>query len=936
MANLNGTSGADTITGTSGSDHIRGLTGNDRLKGAGGNDVLFGGFGNDKSGSGADTLRGGDGNDFLDGEDGNDRLHGGDGNDVILAGRGDDVINGGDGMDRVRAAGTLDQYAFSLLAGGVLQMVDEVAGRDGQDTMKSVERIGFNDGYVLRLTGGNNNPYAVADTAATMEDASVLIDVLANDFDPDQTILGKATTLSLVSVGATAEGGTATISAGKVRYDPGDAFDFLATGETATDSFDYTISDGKGGTWTTSVTVTITGTGGTGPSSIDLSTLDGTTGFRLDGVAILDYSGRSVSSAGDVNGDGFDDVIIGAADANPGGSYSGASYVVFGKAGGFASTLDLSTLNGASGFRLDGAGNADHSGYSVSSAGDVNGDGFDDLIVGASDASPGGTLSGASHVVFGKAGGWASTLDLSTLDGATGFRLDGAESFDRTGSSVDAAGDVNGDGLADLIVGAPYASLRSGTSYVVFGKAAGWASTLDLSTLDGTVGFRLDGPAGGDRSGRSVASGGDVNGDGFDDVIIGAPGADPAGAYSGASYVLFGKAGGFPSSLDLSTLDGATGFRLDGVDGFDQSGISVASAGDVNGDGFDDLIVGAYLADSVGNASGASHVVFGKAGGFASTLDLSTLNGTSGFRLDGEASLDRSGRSVASAGDVNGDGFDDLIVGSPYASPDGSPSGASYVVFGKAAGFAATLDLSTLDGTNGFRLDGVASGDFSGRSVASAGDVNGDGFDDLIIGALGADPSGSASGASYVVFGGNFTGAVTHLGTAASETLTGTAAAETFVGGRGNDILVGGGGNDAFHGGEGNDTIVLAESSFRGIDGGRDVDTIRLAGSGLTLDLTTTLPDKIESIERIDITGSGNNSLKLSVLDVLDLSDESNSLRVDGNAGDAVIRGNGWTQAVTGGTNGNGTSTIDGQTYQHYASGQAVLLVDTDITAQVA
>src|SRR3954451_11954538 len=138
---------------------------------------------------------------------------------------------------------------------------------------------------------------------------------------------------------------------------------------------------------------------------------------------------------------------------------------------------------------------------------------------------------------------------------------------------------------------------------------------------------------------------------------------------------------------------------------------------------------------------------------FPANIDLSTLNGTTGFRLSGAAADDRSGYSVASAGDVNGDGFADLIVGAALADPHGVSSGATYVVFGKASGFAANIDLSTLNGTTGFKLSGAAAFDFSGRSVASAGDVNGDGFADLIIGADGADPHGDLSGASYVVFG---------------------------------------------------------------------------------------------------------------------------------------------------------------------------------------
>ena len=191
-------------------------------------------------------------------------------------------------------------------------------------------------------------------------------------------------------------------------------------------------------------------------------------------------------------------------------------------------------------------------------------------------------------------------------------------------------------------------------------------------------------------------------------------------------------------------------------------------------------------------------------------------------------------------------------------------------------------------------------------------------------------------GESYVMFGGNFTGAVTQLGTAGNNTLTGTAAAESFVGGLGNDIMNSGGGADAFQGGAGNDTIGLVSASFFHIDGGNGIDTIALNGAGLTLDLTTILPARIEGIERINITGTGNNAVRLTVGDVLDLSDDSNSLRVAGNAGDSADIGAGWTKAATGGSNGNGTSTIGGQTYQHYTAGQANLLVDTDVGVLVS
>ena len=486
-------------------------------------------------------------------------------------------------------------------------------------------------------------------------------------------------------------------------------------------------------------------------AEIEVSSLNGKNGFILKGIDNGDYSGRSVSSAGDFNGDGLDDLIVLAS-----GSLSGEGYVVFGTSNPSAS-IELSSLDGSNGFVLNGINVLGSSGTELSGAGDVNGDGLADLIIGASLADPNGiSNAGESYVVFGTSNS-SSSLELSSLDGNNGFVLNGIDANDLSGYSVSDAGDVNGDGLADVIIGTfranPNGISNAGESYVVFGTSNP-SSSLELSSLDGSNGFVLNGIDESDFSGRVVSGAGDVNGDGLADVIIGARFADPNGNYSGESYVVFG-ASNPSSSLELSSLDGSNGFVLNGINSSDFLGSAVSGAGDVNGDGLADLIIGAVGADPNGDYSGESYVVFGTSNPSAS-IELSSLDGSNGFILNGITAFDRSGRAVSGAGDINGDGFADVIIGAPDGYTNSVNAGESYVVFG-TSNPNSSIELSSLDGNNGFTLNSIVENDSLGKSVSSAGDFNGDGLADVIIGASYAAPNGiNLAGESYVVFGRDF------------------------------------------------------------------------------------------------------------------------------------------------------------------------------------
>lgn len=407
---------------------------------------------------------------------------------------------------------------------------------------------------------------------------------------------------------------------------------------------------------------------------------------------------------------------------------------------------------------LTGTDDAHFLGYSVSYAGDVNGDGIDDVIVGALKKSLDDVHHqvGAAFVIFGQTDGLPDIESVDHLDGTNGFALYGNVINDDVGYAVSYAGDLNGDGFDDVIIGAPGVDGEgvpgSGQAYVVFGTDAGFQAVYNAWDLDGSTGFIIQGNSIQDYLGSSVSYAGDVNDDGIDDVIVGAPGADNGGRYNGGeAYVIFGSTSGFPSLLFITDLDGSNGFAIESEGEQDEQflGQSVGFAGDVNGDGIGDILVGATGALNVnGVRTGATYVIYGDSAGFDASFQVSTLTGANGFKISSTAENDQFGRSVSALGDVNGDGIHDFIVGCPRCRPTGGEfyAGAAYVFYG-SVDQASSVDAATA----GMIVAANDAFDGLGESVSFAGDVNGDGIADILIG------SGRGNAANhaivYVIYG---------------------------------------------------------------------------------------------------------------------------------------------------------------------------------------
>ncbi len=463
-------------------------------------------------------------------------------------------------------------------------------------------------------------------------------------------------------------------------------------------------------------------------------------GLRVDGTEQGERFGASASGIGDFNGDGFADFAVGSVQrVTISGLPARKAQVLFGGRG--SAPVFSDNLSGR-GFTIFNSDNPGYIGRSVSGAGDINGDGFSDLIVSANIVEPSVSNERGAFVVFGNSG--ETDVNLADLNGG-GFRIDVTDMPSTEGLKVSGVGDINGDGLDDIAIGFPKAegatALVSGRAYVVFGSTA--SETIDVQNL-GLRGFAIGGANEGDQLGYSISGAGDVNGDGFDDIIIGLPTYAREGTSgSGKAVVVFGDNSN--DFIDITNL-GDRGFQMLGVASEDFVGIEVDGLGDVNGDGFADVGIGSILRFGNQRIIPEAYIVYGQSA--PSDIDFANAS-PAWFRILGTDEDTYFGRRISAAGDVNGDGLGDIMIGAERARSGSDRTGKAFVIYGATR--SSDLDLA-VETDVGFMFTGETNSLF-GCQVSAAGDINGDGLNDLVIGALGIqNGTNTSAGAVFIPY----------------------------------------------------------------------------------------------------------------------------------------------------------------------------------------
>lgn len=658
-------------------------------------------------------------------------------------------------------------------------------------------------------------------------------------------------------------------------------------------------------------------------STIDVANFTSADGFQVQGSTAGEHVGWAVRGIGDVNGDGFEDFVTGAPYNS---SSAGVAYIVYGQAGATRSNINTSTIsNGTNGFRIIGQSMLDYLGASVGGAGDINDDGYDDIIVVAPRDDDYNTDAGIVYVIFGRAS--HSDVSIGSFNSSHGFRITTAElgaaigdsftGYTSNGQAIDSGGDFNGDGIQDLVLGIRFSDrngLDSGKAYVIFGRTGSTRAdvNLDLINPTGPDGVLIQGAGAGWQLGQAARFVGDYDADGYDDVVVSAIYSNGVTSDGGQSFLIFGSPGPIFNAVDVASLNGGSGFKISSTTSWGVLGHSVAG-GDFNGDGINDL----FISQNGYNITvGAAHVIYGDAGGAYANIDVDTMLSSTGYSIFGANIGEYLGHSLSRAGDFNGDGLDDLLIASYLRDDNGADSGAAWLITGQAGTSRSNLAIGSLDILDGFRMAGGGIGDHFGQSTAF-GDINGDGLSDLIVGATWGDNASIDGGETLVLWGREFQSVIV-------EGLTGTSGADNLVGTSGNDILVGGGGADAISAGAGDDLVIVSDTDFVRIDGGAGTDTLAFSAGLNTLDLAAMGPEVIRGIERIDLANLGN-TLRVSKAGVQALSRTSRAVFVRGGSADRVesILGDAWCYT--------GTRVVAGVTYHVYLDNGAILYIEFGI-----